>query len=1041
MTKSFAVGVILTGALLVPAQAAEPPLSFNRDIRPILSDTCFHCHGPDEKERKGGYRLDIRAEALKPAESGEPVLVPGKPEASEMIRRLTAKDRTELMPPPKLNKQLNEKQIATMRRWVAEGAKYEGHWAFEPIVRSPVPAVKNANWARTDIDRFILARLEAEGLSPSPEATKETLIRRVSLDLNGLPPTPAEVHAFVNDKSPDAYEKVVDRLLASPRYGEKMAQRWLDLARYADSNGFQVDSSRYQWPWRDWVLEAYNSNMPFDQFTVEQLAGDMLPGASDSQIVATGFNRNHKLNGEGGIIAEEWRIETVIDRLETTGSTWLALTFNCCRCHDHKYDPLTQKEFYQFFAFFNNVPESGTLQGESRNTEPFVNVIPLQMRQEEQQLETELAAAKANVDELTKQAPKLMAAWEPVFRKQIESKQTAWNQLTPTLVKSTGGATLTRLEDGSYLASGANPANDTYEISAPIAAGQFTGLLLECFTDDSLPEQSLGRNSNGNFVLSGVEAVITAPSLKAPVKATFNKAEADYSQKGWEIGFAVQKAAGKGWAVDGPTRKENCKAMFLAKSAIQVPKDATITIRLIHGALSNHNIGRFRLSATSLPTASVKIDGAAFPENIKQIVELPASKRTPEQQLALEKYFIASGDSPISEAGAAVTAIEAKLDGLKKKAPTVMVMKEGPVKPAHLLIRGEYDKKGPAVTAGLPAFLPPLPAGQKMDRLGLAKWMVDPSNPLTSRVWVNRAWEQLFGTGIVKTSENFGSQSDFPSHPDLLDWLAAEFMNPKAMTQVSGKPAQAWDMKGFYKLIVMSAVYRQSATVTPELLAVDHDNRLLTRGPRFRLSAETIRDQALYTSGLLVEKLGGPSVRPYMPQGVWDETSKYGDLRGYKHDKGDDLHRRTIYTIIKRTAAPPSMAIFDAPSREFCTVKRSRTNTPLQALALLNEVTYVEAARKLGERMISEGGATHEARLAFGFQLVTSRKPGAEELSILAAGLREDMVYFHKTPAEAKQLIAVGDAANDATIKPEELAAYTLTANVLLNLDEVVTRE
>ena len=1042
VNKLFASAILGFALLMQPVNAAEPKLSFNRDVRPILSDTCFHCHGFDEKERKGGFRLDIRAEALKNGDSGEPIIVPGKPEASELIRRLTAEDRTEIMPPAKLGKKLTPEQIATLRTWVAQGAEYEGHWAFEPIARPTAPAVKKADWPRNDIDRFILARLEKEGLAPSPEASKETLIRRVSLDLTGLPPTPSEVDAFVNDKSADAYEKLVDRLLASPRYGERMALRWLDFARYADSNGFQVDSSRFQWPWRDWVIRAFNDNLPFDQFTIEQLAGDMLPDAAPSQVIATGFNRNTRLNGEGGLIAEEWRIETVIDRVETTGLTWLALTFNCCRCHDHKYDPISQKEFYQFFAFFNNVPESGTLQGESRNTAPVMEVLTTEMQEEKAKLETELASAQKQVEEAKKQLPQLIAAWEPAFKKQLASDdQNAWTPLEPTAVTSHGNATLTRQSDGSYLASGTNPARETYTIAAPLSEGSFTGLLLECFIDPSLPQQSLGRYPNGNFVLSHVDAQITAPGLKEPIKVNFNKAVADYSQKDWSINFVVQRTAGKGWAVDGPSKKENRKAMFLVPAPVKVPAGATLTVQLIQNALDQHNIGRFRLSTTSLPVAAVKLDGARYPVSIQQIVATPAEKRSAPQRKQLEDFFIANADSPVAAATAKVKQAQAKMDGLGKQLPTVMVMREGPPRPAHLLLRGEYDKKGEQVQAGLPAALPPLPAGQKMDRLGLARWIIDPSNPLTSRVWVNRAWEHFFGTGIVKTSENFGSQSDFPSHLALLDWLASEFMNPQVMPRVGGQPAKPWDMKAFQKLIVMSATYRQSAAVSPMHLATDPENRLLARGPRFRMSAEVIRDQALYASGLLVEKLGGPSVRPYKPQGVWDETSRYGDLRGYKHDQGDGLHRRTMYTIIKRTAPPPSMVIFDAPSREVCTIKRSRTNTPLQALALLNEITYVEAARKLGERMIREGGSTVEERITYAFRLIVSRKPSAEELSILADGLREDLSHFAKASAEATKLVAFGDAKSDAAIKPEELAAYTLTANVLLNLDEVVMRE
>ena len=1089
LSKSSLAGLIVALAVSGPCFAQQAKLSFNRDIRPILSDTCFKCHGPDDKERHGGVRLDRRDAAIGPGESGQHPIVPGKAAASEIVKRLRTTDPTEMMPPRKTGKKLTETQIATLERWINEGAEYQGHWAFTAVDRPTLPTVKDAAVTHP-IDRFLLARLERDGLAYSPQAGKENLIRRVTLDLIGLPPTPAEVDVFLADTSPNAYEKVVDRLLASPRYGERMALQWLDFARYADSNGFQVDSSRFQWPWRDWVIRAFNENMPFDQFTVEQLAGDMLVEAGPanpkvpvkptdakvpkakakgagprgpvplyfkdgtheapdhwietsplSRVVATGFNRNHKLNGEGGLIAEEWRIETVIDRLETTGMTWLGLTFNCCRCHDHKYDPITQKEFYQFFAFFNNVPESGTLQGESRNTDPVVNV-PLDGESGQiEALEKELAAADAKAAEAKKDLPKLIAAWEPELRKQMLTQKPAWSGLAPTSVKSLGGATFTRQEDGSYLASGTNPANDTYEITAPLVAGPFTGLLIECFIDPSLPEQSLGRYPNGNFVLTKVEATITAPSLKAPLTANFSKAVADYSQPDWDISHTVGKNPAKGWAVDGPTKKENRKAMFLVGAPLTVPADATVTIKLFHQAIAQHNIGRFRLSSTSQPTVAVTLDGVRFPESLKQIVATLQSKRTDAQKVELEKYFLANVDSPVRKSEAAAASIRAQIEAVKGKTATVMVMREGPVRAAHILVRGEYDKPAEKVTAGLPAFLPPMPASAPMNRLGLAMWMTHPTNPLTARVWVNRAWEHFFGTGIVKTTENFGSQSEFPSHPDLLDWLAAEFMQPTLTPTVGGQPAKPWDMKAFQKLIVMSGAYQQSPRVTPQLAARDPENRLLARGPRFRLSAEVLRDQALFTSGLLIDKIGGPSVRPYMPDGVWDETSRYGDLRGYQHDKGEGLHRRSMYTIIKRTAAPPSMVIFDAPSREICTVKRSRTNTPLQALSLLNEITYVEAARKLAERMITEGGATADSRLALGFRLVTARTPTKEELSILTAGLAQDLAHFKKTPAEAAKLLGFGEAKPAGNIDPSELAAYALTANVLLNLDEVVTRE
>ena len=1053
----------------LPSFAAERP-SFNRDIRPILADACFQCHGADEKQRKAGLRLDVQEIAFKPAESGATAIVPGRPDASELLKRLLSGDDSVRMPPTASGKTIAPQQIETLKRWIADGAEYQGHWAFIPPTRPVVPVRPMADGPKPmtviphPIDQFILARLDQAKLKPSPEADKITLIRRVTLDLTGLPPTPIEVDAFLGDQSDNAYEKVVDRLLKSPRYGEQMARPWLDMARYADSNGFQVDSSRFQWPWRDWVINAFNQNMPFDQFSIEQLAGDLLPNPTRSQIVATGFNRNHRLNGEGGLIAEEWRVETVIDRVETTGMTWLGLTFNCCRCHDHKYDPISQRDFYAMFAFFNNVTESGTLQGESKNTEPTISAPTVEQESEMKKLDELIVAANARVAEEAKRLPELIAAWEPGFREKLRADKSVavWSSLQPSEVKSTGGATLTKQSDGTYLASGANPPHDIYTITAPIDAGQFSGLLLDTLPDDSLPMKSLGRFPNGNFVLSRVEAEITSPELASSLVAKFVRAEATYSQKGWEIGLVLDDAPSNGWAIDGPTRRDPTSAMFLLESPLTVPANATLTVRLKHEALNQHNIGRFRVSMTSLPPGTVKLDGAKFPESLKTILELAADKRSDAQKAELEKFFRANVDSPLKQAEVTVASAQKSRDALLAKTPNVMIMKEGPPRDAFILIRGEYDKRGEKVPAALPAALiddnvisrralAPVqnePAGASAprlkSRLDLAKWIVSRDNPLTARVWVNRAWERFFGTGLVRTTENLGSQAEYPSHPELLDWLAVEFMTD-------------WDMKRLQKLIVMSATYRQSSRelrvesreqgmqnshlspLTSRL--ADPDNRLLSRGPRVRLSAEALRDQALFASGLLVEKLGGPSVRPYMPDGVWDETSRYGDLRGYKHDTGDGLYRRTLYTIWKRTAAPPTMLLFDAPSREICTVKRSRTNTPLQALTLLNEITYVEAARKLAERMLLEGGKSPAERITFGFRWATSRRLTDDELAVLVEGLNEDIARLKQQPDTVQQVVATGESKPNASLDPAELAAYTLTANVLLNLDEVVTRE
>ncbi len=1021
--------VVATSA--ATARAADG-VDFNREVRPILADHCFTCHGLDEGARKAGLRLDVRAEAVKPLKSGEAAIVPGNLDDSELIGRIFADEADRVMPPPKAKKPLSAAQKETLKRWVAQGAPYRGHWAFEAPTRPEAPKVKDAAWVCNPIDAFILARLEAEGLHPSPEADRATLLRRVSLDLTGLPPTLSEAEAFRLDRSPDAYEKAVDRLLASDRYGEKMAMPWLDFARYADSNGYQSDSSRDMSPWRDWVIRAYNRNLPFDQFTVEQLAGDLLPDPSLDQLVATGFNRNHRLTSEGGSIQEEWRVETVIDRVETTSLTWLGLTLGCARCHDHKYDPISQKEFYQFFAFFNNVPESGMVGSETKNTDPTVPVPTPAHLAELARLEKVATEAAQKVTEAEKDLPALVEAWEPEFRKQSEGKAPAWSLLEPTSVVSSGGASLTRQDDASWLAGGTNPEYDIYTIKAPIKPGTFSGLMLETFPDPSLPNQSLGRYPNGNYVLSAVEAEVEAPGVEGSKPAHFASAEADYSQRNYEAKLLVDKNPKNGWAIDGndPSKRLPRKLVLAVDEPLAVPEGATITIRLKHEAIDRHNIGRFRLSSTSKPREMIKLDGSKSSPAILAILEIPREKRTPKHTDELAAYFRKEADSPARRADQVLASAKKAVQAYRESFPNTMVMRELPEpRPAYLLIRGQYDRRGEPVKAALPSVLPPMPAGQPRNRLGLARWIVDPANPLTGRVWVNRAWGMFFGNGLVKTPENLGTQAEFPSHPELLDWLATEFVRV------------GWDMKAMQKLIVTSATYRQSSRCTPTLIERDPENRLLARGPRFRLSGEAVRDQALAISGLLVEKVGGPSVRPYMPEGVWSETTKYGNLQNYQPDKSEGLYRRTLYTIWKRTAAPPTLLLFDAPNRETCTIKRSRTNTPLQALALLNEVTYVEAARKLAERMMLEGGPTPEGRIDLGFRLATARPIRDEERKVLVDGLTSDLERYRRDPDAARKLIATGQARADARLPVEELAAYTLTANILLNLDEVVTRE
>jgi Protein of unknown function (DUF1553)/Protein of unknown function (DUF1549)/Planctomycete cytochrome C len=1035
MQKTYitTIVVFLFMVLNSPAQELLRAPDFNKDIRPILSENCFQCHGPDEANRKAKLRLDNNDFLKRRSKNGKSLVAPKQPEESELYVRLITHEAGELMPPAKSGKALTKDQINSFKSWILQGAKWSEHWAFITPSQPPVPKVKYQSFIKNPIDNFIVHELEKRNLSPSSEASREVLLRRVTLDLTGLPPTPREIEDFLADKSANAYERVVDRLLNSSHYGERMAMQWLDYARYADSNGFQTDSSRSMWPWRDWVIEAFNRNMPFDQFSIQQIAGDLLPNPSSnpSQIIATGFNRNHRLNGEGGLIAEEWRIETVIDRVETTGLTWLGLTLGCARCHDHKYDPLSQKDFYQLFAFFNNIKESGTLSSNRNggNSDPVINIPTVEQQHRLDSLGKEISELKKQKESAEKDLGPLVAKWEEKFKKELANNAPVWVTLNPSKVLAKHGSTLIAQNDGSYLASGKNPPHEIYEIEAPVHEGHISGIKLECLVDPSLPGKGAGRFSNSNFVLSKVEAEIVTPG-KAPMPVNFSRAEADYSQQGWNISNTLGQDISKGWAVDGPTRKENRKAMFIAATRTPIPSGSTLKIRLVQQSLNQHNIGRFRLSFSSRPPEQLKLQGNGVPTEILEAFSVTDSKRTQKQKDSLIAYFKASSDSPLKQFENKMESLKKEIASLEAKIPTVMVMQEGQPRDAFILIRGQYDQKGEKVTAEFPRVFQNVEMKFEKNRLGFANWIVSPNNPLTARVWVNRSWEKFFGTGIVKTTDNLGSQSEYPIHRELLDWLATEFIRKN------------WDMKALQKLVVMSSTYRQSSKVTPQLMEMDPENKLLARGPRFRLQSELIRDQALAISGLLSSKIGGPSVRPYMPDGVWDETSRYGDLRNYKRETGENLYRRSMYTIWKRTAAPPSMLIFDSPNREICSITRSRTNTPLQALALLNEVTYVEAARKLGERMLQEGGKNDYERINHGLLLARGRKGSDQEINLLLEGLKKDIKQFELSPDSAIQLLSVGDYKSVNThLDPKTLAAYTVTANILLNLDEVVTRE
>ena len=1004
---------------LLAGVAAGADIEFNRDIRPILSNHCFKCHGPDAKTREGGLRLDVRESAIGMNDSGSRAIVAGDADASEIIRRITSTDPDIRMPPADGPKHLNDQQITLITQWIQQGAEYQSHWAFLSPRRPDVPQTANRSSVINPIDEFVGAKLSDTGLKPAPAASKETLIRRVAFDLTGLPPTLEEVDAFLTDESPDAYERVVDHYLNTNAYAEHMARHWLDLARYADTNGYQYDTERQQWVWRDWVIDAYDRNMPFDEFTVQQLAGDLLPDSTPSQRLATGFNRNHGITIEGGIIDEEYRTEYVMDRLVTTGAVWMGLTMGCARCHDHKYDPISQKEFYGLYAFFNQVPERGMrgFDPQEKITSPLADERLKELNAELTQLQVELDTPLDDEQYLD--------AW---VSEVAASNKTGWQVLSPQAMKSSGGSTLTKQEDDSILVGGANPRHDIYEIYAQSNAVNITAVRLEALTHPSLPAGGPGRHSNSNFVLSEIEltAISVADSTKIQT-VKFIRAEADYSQSNYEVSKTIDGtvANSNGWAVDGPTRKEPATAMFVAAEPFGFEGGTELRFRLRHEAnFATHGIGRPRLSVTTDDSQHLSLNG--IPHDIRQIAAKPKRERSEQESATLTEYFLAHNQirQPLKDRVAAIR------KQLAAAIPSTMIMRDLPNhRETFVLNRGQYNEPTDKVEPGVPAVFPELHESAFANRLDFARWLTHPDHPLTARVAVNRYWQRLFGAGLVKTSEDFGVQGELPSHPGLLDWLAVEFVE------------SGWDVKRIQRMMVTSATYRQSSHVGAQAYQQDPENRLLARGPRMRLDGEEVRDAALAIGGLLNRTVGGPSVYPYQPKGLWMElNNRPGYSKEYPQGSGTDLYRRSLYTFWKRTVPSPMLKTFDAPEREFCTIRRSRTNTPLQALLLLNGPQFVEAARNLGQRMMDEGGQTTDDRIRYGFRLVTARWPSKHEVTLLREEYESTIVRVTRDPSAADAILTTGESAVPDLIDRSELAAFTSVARLLLNLNEAITR-
>jgi hypothetical protein len=1022
-------------------------VEFNRDIRPILSDTCYQCHGPDAAKRKAGLRLDQESSA-KGDREGRRAIVPGDGAASELVRRISARDDDERMPPVKSGKSLSPEQVELLTRWVSQGANWQPHWSFIPPERARVPRVRRPELVRNPIDAFISARLEREGLRPAAEARRATLLRRVTLDLSGLPPTRAEIESYENDAAPDAYDKVVERLLSSPRFGERMATRWLNAARYADTNGYQTDGPRIMYRFRDWVISAYNRNLPFDQFTIEQLAGDLLPSATLDQKIATGFNRNHRGNAEGGIIPEEYAVEYVADRVDTTATVWLGLTLGCARCHSHKFDPITHEDYYRFFAFFNNVPELGRAV-KFGNSPPMIKAPTPVQRETLDQLEGErarldgelraceprIAMAQAAWDTLVRSGPDF--DWRPLAHDVALFGPPAENHSSATIAgcercfrdgepRSTTGPVGPAFElDGScYLDLGDRAAFgflDRFTLSAWVRpSGPRGGTIVSRMVDEPRGEGYAVVLEKGKVQVNLVKRWLD-DAIRVETKALIPADRSTHITVSYD---GSRLAAGVSIYLDGRLAPSTVLLDELNQS---FQTKAPFRIGAGNGPLGRFlgAISRLCVYDSALEAGDVAV--LATPESVTAISSIPEARRTPAQRLKIRSAFLdQAAPAPVALLIKQIESIRHQIETLAEQVATTMVMEELPVaRPTYVLKRGQYDQPGTRVSAGVPGCLSRWPDGAKPDRLSLARWLVDPANPLSARVAVNREWQMLFGTGLVRTIDDFGAQGDAPSHPELLDWLATEFVR------------SGWDMKALLRLLVTSATYRQASRATPERLKRDPDNRLLARGPRMRLSAEMIRDQALALSGLLVERLGGPSVKPYQPAGLWNELAD----ADYVQDHGPSLYRRSLYTFWKRTVPPPAMVAFDAPVRESCIVRETRTNTPLQALNTLNDVTFVEAARAFAERIIKQSATSSNARLGAAFEAATARRPSPEELDILGRGLADQQDRFRRDPAAAREFTSAGESQRDRELDPCTLAAYMAMAQLILNLDETITKE
>ncbi|EEF57985.1 protein of unknown function DUF1549 [Pedosphaera parvula Ellin514] len=1055
-TKLF---LALLGTLVasqVNAAPAPDKIEYNRDIRPILSENCFGCHGPDSASRKAGLRLDKLDEATAPRKENKFAIVPGSPEKSELVRRITASDPDDIMPPAKTHKTLSSKEKDLLKLWIAGGAKYQAHWSFLAPTRPELPKVKNRRWVHNPIDQFLLARLEKEGLKPASEADRRTLARRVTLDLTGLPPKPEDVEVFLKDTSANAYEKLVDRLLASPQYGEHRARYWLDTARYADSNGIHFDNYREIWSYRDWIIKAFNRNLSFDKFTIDQLAGDLLPGHDLDDDVATGFNRCNMTTNEGGAIDDEYYVLYARDRTEATGQTWLGLTVGCAVCHDHKFDPLSQKEFYSLSAFFNNTTQKA-MDGNVQNTPPIL-VVPLEQdRAKWESLSPRIDAAKAKLDDRRKVARPDFDIWftnvsakafskrlpkdVPQFRALLADNKTNSIQVAVNGENRTVTLATNAHWQGGYTAAKAytsdaktTPALDdvgdfdkdqsfSYGAWVYLAKGRDGAVIARM--DDQHDYRGWDLWLEGGK--PGTHIVSKWP--EDALKVVANKA---IDAKRWThvcITYdGSAKASGVKIYMDGELQESVGVQADKLQNTLRTKVPFKIGQRNTSSPLDTAGIQDVRIYNRVLKPTEVK--SLATDTRMAYLVTRLKKKENDKEKDELYTGYLKDFDQPYQDLSKSVAEVERQGADIKARATVAHVMHEKPESPeAFVLFRGEYDKRRDKVEPTTPKALPAMPADFPRNRLGFAKWLLLPEHPLTARVNVNRFWQELFGVGIVRTTGDFGITGELPSNQALLDWLAVEFRE------------SGWDMKHMYKLMVMSSSYRQAATVTPEKLSKDPDNRLLSRGPRFRMDGEMVRDYALSASGLLIPKIGGPSVKPYQPDGVWEAVAMIGsNTRDYKRDSGEALYRRSLYTFWKRAAPPASMEIFNAPSRETCTVRRERTDTPLQALVTMDDPQFIEAARNLAQHALKDCGARDEVRIDFIAQRLLARPLKPAELKIVSSGYKGLLAHYQSTPKAAEALVSVGESKPDPSLDRPTLAAYTMVANQLMNLDEVLNK-